>query len=87
MCYYHSQKTNYNYQNYVNGYSQQTNGYNYQNSYYNNYNPYTYYGSYPIASFNRGIDPLTNAPAYGNIGVGNGLAAFYLYCHNCGRTG
>lgn len=77
MCYaynYPQQTTNYNYQNYG----------TYNSGYYNN----NYYrGSFPFASYNRGIDPYTNAPAYGNIGVGNGLAAFYLLCHNCGRTG
>jgi hypothetical protein len=41
----------------------------------------------PGNRFNMGINPLTGQPDNGNIGWGNNIAAFFIKCKTCNRSG
>ena len=41
----------------------------------------------PGTRWNMGIDPWTDQPEAGNIGWGNNIAAFFLTCQTCNRSG
>lgn len=41
----------------------------------------------PGTRWNMGIDPFTGLPENGNVGWGNNIAAFFITCKTCNRSG